>query len=875
MIGETVSHYRIIEKLGGGGMGVVYKAEDTRLGRFVALKFLPDDIGRQLPVLDRFRREARAASALNHPNICTIYDVGEEQGQAFLAMEYLEGQTLKHRIDGRPLPTDFVLDLGIQIADALDAAHAKGIVHRDIKPANIFITRTRQAKLLDFGLAKIDPRRDSNATSDGETLKDLTSPGSALGTIAYMSPEQARGEELDGRTDLFSLGATLYEMTTGKPAFDGNTSAVIFESILNRNPVPSHQLNPDLPLQFERILDRALEKDRDLRYQSAAEMRAEMKILKRTLDSQRTAAAQGPVRTGAAAAALPDQAIAKDSPGPGLGRYVIPAAVAALLAGLVIGWFLHAAESRTEAPLYQQLTFRRGTVRSARFTPNGQSVVYGAAWEGKPTELFITSPESPQSRSLERYGEELMSISSTGDIALLTNVTVTGTYTQSGTLARMPINGGGPRDILDGVQWADWSPDGKQLAIIRDIGGKNRLEYPIGKVIHESPGWMSHPRVSADGEHIAFLEHPQVGDDSGGVHVIDRQGKDKLLADGFLSVEGLAWAPDGKQIWFTGSTDGGSGRSLNAVTLGGRLRIVARVPAALQLEDIWQDGKVLLSRQSWRRELSGLIAGMAKEQDFSWLDYSFPAELSADGNRLLFDEEGMGGGANYSVYLRKTAEDSAVRLGDGESVTLSPDGKWVLALTMSSPAQLILLPSGAGDAQQITHDSLYHSWARWLPDSQGIVFTAKQEGHGARIYVQKSITAKATPVSPEGIDPLVIALAPDGSQVAGVGPDGLAYLYSLAGGQPSPVPGFKPGEQPIEWSADGKSLYVYRPGEFPAKVAQLELATGKRTFWRSLAPADPAGVSQIGPIVMTPDGASYIYGYHRTLSDLYLVEGLK
>jgi serine/threonine protein kinase/Tol biopolymer transport system component len=878
MIGETISHYRIIEKLGGGGMGVVYKAEDSRLGRFVALKFLPDEVGRQLPVLDRFRREARAASALNHPNICTIYDIGEEQGRAFLAMEYLEGQTLKHRIDGKPLPIDFVLDLGIQIADALDAAHAKGIVHRDIKPANIFITKTRQAKLLDFGLAKIDPRRDLNATSDGETLKDLTSPGSALGTIAYMSPEQARGEELDGRTDLFSLGATLYEMTTGKLAFDGNTSAVIFESILNRNPVPSHQLNPDLPLEFERILDRALEKDRDLRYQSAAEMRAEIKILKRRLDSQRTAAAQAPApSTGAATVtALSGEVIAaKASPGSGLARYAILAAASALLAGLAIGWFLHAAQSRTVPPIYHQLTFRRGTVRSARFTPNGQSVIYGAAWEGKSTELFITSPESPQSRSLERHGDELMSISSTGDIALLTNVNATGTYTQVGTLARMPINGGDPRDILDGVQWADWSPDGKQLAIIRDMGGKNRLEFPIGKVIHETPGWLSHPRVSPDGERVAFLEHPQVGDDAGGVHVIDRQGVDKILADNFLTVEGLAWAPDGKQVWFTGSEKEGNGRSLDAVTPGGHLRIVARVPAALQLEDIWHDGKVLLSRQSWRRELSGQIAGMAKEQDFSWLDYSFPAEMSADGKRLLFDEEGVGGGGNYSVYLRKTAEDSAVRLGDGESVTLSPDGRWVLALTISSPAQLILLPSGAGDAQQITHDSLYHNWARWLPDSQGIVFTAKQEGHGARIYVQKSRGDQARPISPEGIDPLVIALAPDGSRVAGVGSDGLAYLYSLAGGQPSPVPGFKPGEQPIEWSADGKSLYVYRPGEFPAKVAQLELATGKRTFWRSLAPADPAGVSQIGPIVMTPDGTSYIYGYHRTLSDLYLVEGLK
>jgi Tol biopolymer transport system component len=554
----------------------------------------------------------------------------------------------------------------------------------------------------------------------------------------------------------------------------------------------------------------------------------------------------------------------------------------ALAVGLMAGKRLWGS-SAASAPLYHEITFRRGEIRSARFAPDGQTILYSAAWQGNPVETFSARQGMVESRSLGLGRAELMAISSRGEMALSLGSHPVGTWINVGTLARAPLAGGAPRPIVEDVEWADWSPDGNSLAVVRNVGGRDRLEYPIGKVLYEtSGGWISYPRVSPKGDFVAFMDHPNQGDDGGQVAVVDVSGHKRELTREWYGTQGLAWSPDGKEVWFTAS-ELGLFHYITAVDLSGKHRLVTRVPGSLVIFDIWQDGRVLLARADRRREVMGLAGGAAKERDLSWLDYSYPADLSADGKTLLFDEEGIGGGVQYgdtqdltyAVYVRNTDGTPAIRLGEGGASALSPDQKWVLVVTPISPGQMRLLPTGAGETKSLTNDSINHQWARWFPDGKRFVFSGNEPGRGVRFYMEDISGGKPQAISSEGVEAQDFAISPDGQMVVGIGPDQKGYIFPVSGGDPRIVKGMEAGDLPINWSQDARSIFLYRTGEVPAKVYRLELATGKKTVWKEIAPLDPTGVSTIGPILMTPDGKTYVYGFHRTLGDLYLVEGLK
>jgi Tol biopolymer transport system component/predicted Ser/Thr protein kinase len=848
--GSRLGPYEIVAPLGAGGMGEVYRARDAKLGRDIAIKVLPPSVAEDASRRQRFEQEARSASGLNHPNILTVYDIGEADGALYIAMELVEGKTLREFVAaGEPLPTRRLLDLAVQIAEGLAKAHAAGIIHRDLKPENVMVSKDGFVKILDFGLAKLTETVVEDASVLPTAVAPPTEPGTVMGTAGYMSPEQASGQTVDFRSDQFSLGSILYEMATGKRAFLRKTGAETLVAIIREEPEPLTLAAPRAPAPVRWIVERCLAKDPEERYASTKDLARDLRNLRDHLTETSISGALEPAQ-----------------PAKVRRRGWLLRAAAALLLGAALGaLFLSRLTASPARPIqFQQLTFQRGMAQSARFAADGQTILYSAAWEGRPLQVFTTRPDSAEFRSLELPGTMVLAVSSTGEIALSLHRHFVVGYEATGTLAQVPLAGGSPREILEGAQDADWSPDGKDLAVCRVVGNRSRLEYPIGKVLYESPGWVRNVRVSPDGKLLAFVDCPQRGNNDGPIKVIDASGKLQLTGPYLRNRTGpIAWTPKGNEIWFGG---------IEAVALDGKVRTVWSSPSG-SIEDVARDGRVLFVESTARRELVGFTRD-GSPHSLTALNWSFPSDISKDGETVLFYEQIR---TPPGVYVRKIDGSPAVRLADGEAYGFSPDGKWVVTVKVPERRSIVLVPTGPGAPKTLDIGNLTGQWAAWFPDGKRILVNGNEPGKGSRLWVLDVSGGKPSPISSEGVT--VVGgqgVSPDGQSIIALGPDGKLLIYPAEpGGEPRPVPGLEPDERPIRWTADGRALYVAKLSALPGVINLVDVATGRRTEWKRFEPPDPSGVEQAGPAVIAPDASTYVYSYRRVLGDLFLATGMR
>ena len=852
--GARLGPYEITAPLGAGGMGQVYRARDARLGRDVALKVLASDLVHDPLLLARFEQEAKAAAALNHPNIVAVFDVGVGD-QPYVVSELLEGRTLRQALTDGPLPHKTAIDVAIQVARGIGAAHDRGIVHRDLKPENIFLTRDGHAKILDFGLAKLmESATRASGWSDLTTEGPVTTrPGTLLGTVGYMSPEQVRGETTDERTDIFAFGAVFYEMLSGRRAFARVTAVETLNAILNEDPPElSTDLRPISPA-LDRIVRRCLEKSANQRFQSASDVAFAIEAM------------SDPSTRSGATVSVPFSRRSRRT------RTTL-AIAAALAVGLAIGAIAtrQLAPSTNQVVAFQPRTFDRLPVTNARFMPDGQAIVYSAARRGYAPELFVVNPNAEAPQPLGVTDAHLLAVSSKGELALIADARHVAQRLYVGTLARMTI-GSSPRPMLDRVRDADWSPDGNSLAIVRDLGdGRDRLEYPAGTTLHDANGYLSDVRVSPDGTRVAFFEHQWRFDDRGWVKIADRSGRVTSIEGEFFGLQGLTWAPNGSTVLFSGSSMGGGVMQPMAVSAAGgdRPRPVFGVPGRFVVFDAAQDGRLLASREDLSLAVRARVPGDEGERDLSWLD-SGARGLSRDGQWLLLVDIGPSGGKNYGVVLRKTDGSRTVRLGEGDPQKLSPDGRLALAI-IASPPQIVLYPVGTGEAIRLQPGPIQrYGSAEWFPDGKRLFVCGAEPQRSTRCYEQGIDGSAPKPVTGEGVRAL---LAPDGSTLLLLMPDD-SFQVGTIGGASRPAAALQSEDRPIAWSSDSRSVFVQRGFEVPATIERVDVTSGQRTVARKIATDFPGALTSLAVSDWIDEGPWYAYNLTTLGSALFTVSG--
>ncbi len=848
--GTKFGPYEIISPIGAGGMGEVYRARDPRLGRDVALKILPESFATDPDRLRRFEQEARAVAALNHPNILAIHDIGEQSAAPYLVSELLEGTSLRAELESGPLSQRKTSDYAVQIAQGLAAAHEKNIVHRDLKPENLFVTREGRVKILDFGLAKL-AKTSSNPDAAYQTLTSApTEAGVVMGTVGYMAPEQVRGAAIDSRTDIFAFGAVLYEMVSGHRAFKRDTAAETMTAILKEDPAELSELNHPVSPGLERIIRRCLEKNPEQRFQSAKDLAFALDAL-----------------SGTTSKSVANDAIAGQTKSRATVISAAAIAAAALL-GAAVTWFLR--PGPPTPPTFIRVSYDQGTTIRSRLSADGKTVLFSAVLEDGLPDTYAIRGDYPASVPAGLHGSLLLAISHQDQLAVIVRPRLYSHYQWFGTLATTPAGGTQPREILENVYDADWSPDGHDLAVIDKDGDDWRLQYPIGKILLQDHKWLTDSRVSPDGKLVAFFHHSSaISDNRGDVAVLDRTGHLRTLSTGWEALEGLAWSPSGKEIWFS-AAGSGSQYCIHAVTLSAKERLVYCGTTPTRIQDIAASGRALISSDSDRRSMAAVQHGSPDSRDLSWLDGSIIPVLSADGSQLLFSDVSAAAGNNYATYVRKTDGSPAVHLGDGGG-GVDLNAKSALMILVDDPdASIQIAPLAAGQTKKLHWSGFQPSLANWFPDGIHILIGDDQPGHPAGLYLTDVNGSTPKLLSPtDHVEFQQIVLAPDGDSLL-ILRNGAWHSFSIQHNTARPIHGLQPGEDLVGWSADSNRVFTRTIKSAEIEVSRLDIDSGKRETWQIWKPKNPAGVMFAATqIAITPDGHQMVFAFRTLGGTLY------